>query len=115
MHWTGAFVLTLGLEAAFIGAVRATTPVFRSISLAKFALLLLGANLLTHPVVWHLSGSAWADGNPVTAMVSLEAFAILTEGAIYARAASIPWPMALLTSLGANLLSLGVGLILLTS
>ena len=96
-----SLLLTLGIELAF-----ALLTGKRGRALAVTALV----NVVTNPPVV-LTVLLWRYyGLPAlpAAIALLEALAILAEGAVYRRAFSHPWRF----SLGANLLSFGLGALL---
>jgi hypothetical protein len=109
-HWFRAFAWTLGLELLVASLVlRHALPLGRRLS------LIIIANVATHPAVWLIfpelgSGLGWPFGLTLT---SSELWAFGFEAWVY-------WVMlgkgqgrlACLTSVAANAVSLGLGLVL---
>ena len=77
-------------------------------SSGRVALVSLGANLLTHGLLWTTFG--WVPAPYVPTLLAFEAAVWLAEAWIYASYGLLPWRDAIGVSLAANALTTAIGL-----
>lgn len=99
--WLAAFVLTMVVEVPVVAILlRASEP-----DLRRLALLVLFANLATHPIVWYVLSQPLLIGTPAYLLVA-ESWAVGAEAVFYAvTVRSISWRRAALVALAANVAS----------
>ena len=103
--WLAAFVLTVVVEVPVVAILlRASEP-----DLRRLALLVLFANLATHPIVWYVISQPLLIGTPAYLLVA-ECWAVGAEAVFYAvTVRPIAWRRAALVALAANLASFLAG------
>lgn len=107
LPWLKAFVLTLAIECPIAASILRPKGVARW----RLLLLLVFANLATHPLVWFVFPALPMD--PRTAFVLSELFAFGAEAMFFLLVfQGTTVRRALAASLAANATSLGVGLLL---
>lgn len=111
MTQTEAFLTTLALEAPIAVAVVAARAGSRAHPAAVF-LAALAASAITHPLLWLADPALHgALGLPLR-WALLETAIALVEAVVYRLVARVGWGTALVVSLAANAVSLGVGIAL---
>lgn len=106
LSWARAFAVTLAVEEIVVLGMtrRDGDPATRR------ALLVVFANLATHPVVWFVMPLLFAsDGARIAAS---EIWAVVLEGLLYALTTRMSPSRAFATSAIANAASFGVGVVL---
>jgi hypothetical protein len=105
--WFAAFAITVAIEVPIVATlVRRWAP-----SLVRLLLLIVFANLATHPLVWFVFSQPFLVGTPEYTIAS-EAWAVAAEAAFYWTVLSgISPTRAVLVSLTANVASFMVGLV----
>jgi hypothetical protein len=107
LPWFKAFVLTLAIECPIAASILRVKALRRT----RLLLLLVFANLATHPMVWFVFPALPIAAR--AAFVLSELFAIGAEGLFFALVfQGTTVRRALAASLVANATSLGVGLLL---
>ena len=106
LPWLKAFVLTILIECPVAAWVLRAKDIGR----ARLIVLLVFANLATHPVVWFVFPRL--PLHPWLSFALSETFAVLAEGVFFSAALRVRPLRAMAASLAANALSLGVGLLL---
>lgn len=106
--WFAAFLLTLAIEQPVAGGLlRRCAPG----SFGRLLLLVVFANLATHPLVWYVFPELPLP--PALALALAELWALLGEAVFYRLVLpALSWPRALVTSLAANAASFATGLVL---
>jgi hypothetical protein len=103
--WFAAFVLTLLVEAPLVAfLLRRAEP-----DLTRLGVLIVFANLATHPVVWYVISQLLLVGTPGYTLVA-ETWAIAAEAVFYGAAIrDLSWRRAVAVAVAANATSFGVG------
>lgn len=103
--WLAAFVLTVVVEVPVVAVLlRAFEP-----DLRRLALLVLFANLATHPIVWYVLSQPFLIGTPEYLVVA-ESWAVAAEALFYAVTVRGASPRrAIVAALGANAASFLAG------
>jgi hypothetical protein len=108
--WLAAFVLTVAVEVPVVVLIlRRSEP-----DLRRLALLVLFANLATHPIVWYVISQPFLIGTPAYLLVA-EAWAIGAEAVFYVITVPLPsWRPAAAAAGAANVASFLVGQLVVT-
>ena len=104
-EWFASFVLTLAVEIPVaVWLLRDAEPEF-----PRRLMLVVFANLLTHPAVWFVFTQLFVVGTPAYTLAA-EAWAVAVEAVFYAvTVRGISARRAILVALAANVASFGVG------
>jgi hypothetical protein len=107
---TGAFLVTLAIE---VPVVVAGAALFREpkAGLPRLALLALGANAVTHPLLWIADSALAADVARPLRWTVLELAVVAVEGAAYTVAGGLDRGRAFALAIVANATSFAAGLV----